>query len=67
MKKLISILLVITSIVSLAFFASSCGKKSDQKVLRVGMECAYAPYNWTQPTNENGAVPIKDSKDFANG
>ena len=37
------------------------------KVLRVGMECAYAPYNWTQPTDANGAVPIKDSSDFAYG
>lgn len=36
-------------------------------VLRVAMECAYAPYNWTQPTDANGAVPIKDSKDFAYG
>jgi len=37
------------------------------KVLRVGMECAYAPYNWTQPTNANGAIPIKDSPDYAYG
>ena len=25
-------------------------------VLKVAMECSYAPYNWTQPTDENGAV-----------
>ena len=35
---------------------------SEKKVLRVGMECAYAPFNWTQETEEvaNGdtAVPI---------
>ena len=37
------------------------------KVLRVGMECAYAPYNWTQPTDANGAVRIKDSPDYAYG
>ena len=36
-------------------------------VLTVAMECAYAPYNWTQPTDANGAVPIKDSSDYANG
>ena len=36
-------------------------------VLTVAMECAYAPYNWTQPTDANGAVPIKDSNEFANG
>ena len=36
-------------------------------VFTVAMECAYAPYNWTQPDDSNGAVPIKDSKEFANG
>jgi len=47
---------------------SACGqKKSTEKILRVGMECAYAPYNWTQPTDANGAVPIKDSSSFAYG
>ena len=36
--------------------------------LRVGMECAYAPYNWTQGDDSNGAVPIKDSDgEYANG
>ena len=39
----------------------------DQKVLKVGMECAYAPYNWSQTTNENGAVPIAGTNEFANG
>ena len=36
-------------------------------VLKVAMECGYAPYNWTQSTDENGAVPIADSSDFAYG
>lgn len=36
-------------------------------VLTVAMECAYAPYNWTQSDDSNGAVPIKDSSDYANG
>lgn len=39
----------------------------DGKVLRVAMECGYAPYNWTQPDDSNGAVPIKDSPDYACG
>ena len=29
-------------------------------VLTVGMECAYAPYNWTQMDDSNGAVPISN-------
>ncbi|MER0123567.1 ABC transporter substrate-binding protein/permease [Streptococcus sp. ZJ93] len=35
--------------------------------LRVGMEAAYAPFNWTQETDENGAVPIEGTTQFANG
>ena len=37
------------------------------KVLRVGMECAYAPYNWAQADNSNGAVPIAGSTEYAYG
>jgi len=36
-------------------------------VLTVAMECGYAPYNWSQPDDSNGAVPIKDSNEYANG
>ena len=36
-------------------------------VLTVAMECAYAPYNWSQPDASNDAVPIKDSNEYANG
>ncbi len=35
--------------------------------LSVAMECGYAPYNWTQSDDSNGAVPIKDSSDYAYG
>ena len=36
-------------------------------VFTIAMECAYAPYNWTQTDDSNGAVPIKDTSDYANG
>ncbi len=36
-------------------------------VLTIAMECAYAPYNWTQTDDSNGAVAIKDTNDYANG
>jgi putative lysine transport system substrate-binding protein len=39
---------------------TACGGKSgDSEVLRVGMEAAYAPFNWTQGDDSNGAVPIE--------
>lgn len=44
---------------------------SDKNVLRVGMECAYAPFNWTQDsdTTPDGskAVPIYGSDYYAYG
>lgn len=41
--------------------------QEERNVLRVGMECAYAPYNWAQADNSNGAVPISGSSEFAYG
>lgn len=47
---------------------SGTGKEAgDKKVLKVAMECSYAPYNWTQPTDANGAVKISGSSDYAYG
>lgn len=45
----------------------SCGGKDEtnKNVLRVGMEAAYAPFNWTQPNDSNGAV--KTNLGYANG
>ena len=37
-------------------------------VLTVAMECAYAPYNWAQSDDSNGAVPIANAPgSYANG
>ncbi len=37
-------------------------------ILTVAMECAYAPYNWSQPDDANGAVPIVNAPgSYANG
>ena len=50
-------------------FAAGCGgdKASDKKVLKVGMECAYAPYNWSQNSADGGAVKIAGSNEYAYG
>ena len=39
----------------------------DPTTLTVAMECAYAPYNWTQNDDANGAVEIRGSSDYAYG
>lgn len=47
---------------------TAAGKETDgKKVLKVAMECSYAPYNWTQPNDANGAIPISGGSDFAYG
>lgn len=47
------------------------GTEEEDNVLRVGMECAYAPFNWTQDsdTTPDGseAVKIYDSEYYAYG
>ena len=50
---------------------SETAETSDKNVLRVGMECTYAPFNWTQDsdTTPDGskAVPIYGSDYYAYG
>ena len=73
MKKILALLLALTMLLAL----TACGaSKTEEKdltgvadgVLTVGMECAYAPYNWTQMDDSNGAVPIANNPGaYANG
>lgn len=78
MKKRIMVVLLVFatvfSILPVQFVNSSNEGQSVQsdeqgkrKTLRVGMEAAYAPFNWTQGDDANGAVPIEGSESFANG
>ena len=83
MKKLLSLILAMTMAISLAACSSSQPAADETNnnienqlsipgtedgVLTVGMECQYAPYNWTQLTDENGAVEIANNPgSYANG
>lgn len=72
MKKLFLLLSLMISALLLAGCKSKeVSSNGDEKVLRVGMECAYAPFNWTQSAEEvsNGekAVPIYGTSDYAYG
>lgn len=40
---------------------------SSLPVLRVGLECDYAPFNWTETKANDYTYPIKGSSDFADG
>ena len=69
MKKIMCLALALVMVLSMV----ACGGKKnstgvDDGVLTVGMECAYAPYNWTQTDDSNGAVPIANVPgSYANG
>lgn len=74
MKRNLRSIVGICSLALAGFMLIACGKKEanntssdNKKVFRVAMEASYAPYNWTQADDSNGAVQISGSKDYANG
>ena len=63
-RKIIA--LVLAMVMCLGF--AGCGAaEENENVLRVAMECAYAPYNWSQADDSNGAVPIAGTNNYAYG
>ena len=72
MKKMFAMMMALALVLSMA----ACGAPAADTdktgvadgVLTVGMECNYAPYNWTQVDSSNGAVPIANNPgNYANG
>ena len=55
------------STVATADAAGAPDGDGDPTTLTVAMECAYAPDNWTQSDDSNGAVEIRGSSDYAYG
>ena len=68
MKKIIAMILALVMMMSLVACGDNATTGVEDGVLTVGMECAYAPYNWTQTDDSNGAVPISNVPGaYANG
>ena len=67
MKKFFAVLATVMMLAVCSLAAAEVPSGVEDGVLTVAMECAYAPYNWAQPDDSNGAVPIKGSALFANG
>ena len=57
----------VTASMTCGVFGVQSVSAADKKTLKVAMECGYAPYNWTQPDDSNGAVQISGSSDYAYG
>ena len=68
MKRILALLAAVMMMISCCTaLADSEPTGVEDGVFTIAMERAYAPYNWTQTDDSNGAVPIKDSSDYANG
>jgi len=77
MRTLTKVLALLLVAAMAAFCLASCGSTVSSAndldtvksagVLKVGMECAYAPFNWTQPDDANGGVKIANAEGYANG
>lgn len=50
-----------------ALALASTNTSTANGTLRIAMECAYAPFNWAQTMNINGAVKIANVDFYANG
>lgn len=55
------------SFLIVSFAAVSASLAAEKKVFKVGMECASAPYNWSQSNREEGTARIAGSKEYAYG
>ena len=76
-KTLLSLIALVMVALMLVASLASCSSKIDATsdldkikeagVIKVGMECAYAPFNWTQLDDAEGAVKIANADGYANG
>lgn len=82
MKKKMNLFLIVLLVATMSFALIGCGggtepaepadgdqaEESEKPILRVGMECNYAPFDWTQSDDSNGAVAIFGAEgQYANG
>lgn len=65
--KAISAAIGLLTALSLLLSFTGCGSQKDENALVVGMECGYAPYNYTQKDDADGAVKISNAQGYANG
>ena len=65
-KKVLSVALVL--IIALSCLSlTACDSRETNGQLRVGMECGYAPFNYTREDEEYGSVKISNDEGYANG
>ena len=73
MKKITALAMAVAMMLTMVVCSVSANDATvpsgvEDGVLTIAMECAYAPYNWTQSDDSNGAVPISNVPgSYANG
>lgn len=73
MKKITALVMAVAMMLTMVVCSASASDAAvpsgvEDVVLTIAMECAYAPYNWTQSDDSNGAVPISNVPgSYANG
>ena len=73
MKKITALVMAVAMMLTMVVCSASASDATvpsgvEDGVLTIAMECAYAPYNWTQSDDSNGAVPISNVPgSYANG
>ena len=73
MKKITALVMAVAMMLTMVVCSVSASDATvpsgvEDGVLTIAMECAYAPYNWTQSDDSNGAVPISNVPgSYANG
>ena len=68
------VLLFLAMSLSMLMLVTGCGSSSEPKkesttggTFKVGLECGYAPFNWTQMNDSNAGVKIDGSAEYAGG
>ncbi|KAF1300934.1 MULTISPECIES: ABC transporter permease subunit [Enterococcus] len=71
MKKKVSVTVLFAFILSIIGLGGTLTALADEKTpeneFRVGLEAGYAPFNWSQQTDANGAVKISGQQAYAGG
>jgi len=63
MKRLFALMIALTMLLTCACAFA----EEEKKPFRVGLECNYAPFNWTQVEADELSVPIEGGMGYANG
>ncbi len=67
LRRVTVIVLVLCMATVLCVTLAACGDRDRDGELRVGLECTYSPFNYTQLDDDNGAVKIANADGYANG